>query len=301
MPTRWEDLVEHQRGVLSRRQALLGGMTRSEWAWGVSSGRWQRVLPGVVLMHTGAATDEERLWAAWASAGPGAALAGDAALVRHGFAVKDLRRYDVAVPLGRRLSTRRFRDGGTVVPRRLSQAERPAAEVDGLPTTTREIALLLASEWAPSDRAAEWRLAACVQQGLVQPGAVREALPELAALTRAPLIATVLQDVEKGAQATSELEFLRFCRQFGLPEPDQLQVLVRAGGTRYLDARYHRQRVTVEVDGAHHRDADQWHADAMRSLHLLVALPGERVIRLTTSMLRHDGPEVAELLRQVLA
>ncbi len=74
---------------------------------------------------------------------------------------------------------------------------------------------------------------------------------------------------------------------------------MRAGGTRYVDARYRRQHVSVELDGAHHREAGQWEAD-LRGLRVLLAQPGERVVRLTPGMLRHQGEEVARLLRELL-
>ena len=120
-------------------------------------------------------------------------------------------------------------------------------------------------------------------------------------LRRRTLIAVVLDDVELGAHAGSELAFLRFCRAHGLPRPDELQVRVRSGAaTHYLDARYRRQRVTVEVDGAHHREVATWEADALRTLRVAAAMPGERLVRLTPGLMRYDGDEVAELLRRIL-
>jgi very-short-patch-repair endonuclease len=116
-------------------------------------------------------------------------------------------------------------------------------------------------------------------------------------------IERVLDDVSFGAHAASELEFLQFLRSHGLPEPDRLQVLVRTGtGKRYLDGRYDRLRVSVEVDGAHHMEVAQWDADALRSLELAVVRrgSGETVIRLTMGNLRYDGQKVAGHLRQLL-
>ena len=160
---------------------------------------------------------------------------------------------------------------------------------------------LHAAAWAKDDRAAEWRLAAAVQRRLTAVPLLRLALAEQPRLPRRALIRVVLDDVELGAHAGTELAYLRFCRRHRLPLPDELQVRVRAGGsTSYLDARYRRQRVTVELDGAHHREVGQWEADALRSLRLVAELPGERVIRLTGAMMRHDGADVAPLLRAIL-
>jgi hypothetical protein len=168
--------------------------------------------------------------------------------------------------------------------------------------TTPHAAVLHAAAWATSDRDAEWRVAASVQKGITAAGLLRSTLAEMPTLRRRALIRSVLYDVEFGAHAGSELQFLRFCRAYELPRPDELQVRVRSGkATHYLDVRYRRQQTTVELDGAHHRDVATWEADALRSLRLASAMPGERVLRLTPGMLRHDGAEVAALLRSILS
>ena len=129
---------------------------------------------------------------------------------------------------------------------------------------------------------------------------LRDVLAQMPALKRRALVLAVLDDVELGAHAGSELQFLRFCRKHALPLPDDLQLRVRAGSTHYLDARYRRQRVAVEVDGAHHREAATWEADLLRTLRLTAAMSGDRLVRLTPGMMRHDGPEVAAHLRTLL-
>jgi hypothetical protein len=297
---RWQEQLAAQDGVLARHQALAGGMSPKEWRWRLSSGRWQRLAPGVVVAHTGAPSARELAWAACLYAGPQAALSGDGALRARGLTGPLRTTFDVVVPAAQRVLP--FTVGGRtpVVVHRCGVLSARRQSLRGLPTVDAHLATLHAAAWAPDDRAAEWRVAACVQQRLTAVPLLRKALRELPRLRRRGLVAVVLDDVELGAHAGSELAFLRFCRSHGLPLPDELQVRVRAGGTRYLDARYRRQRVTVELDGAHHRDAAQWEADALRSLHLAVALPGERIVRLTPGMLRHQGPEVARLLRALL-
>ena len=59
--------------------------------------------------------------------------------------------------------------------------------------------------------------------------------------------------------------------------------------------------MTVEVDGAHHRDVETWESDALRTLRVAAAMPGEQVLRLTPGLMRHDRAEVAKLLRAILA
>jgi hypothetical protein len=191
---------------------------------------------------------------------------------------------------------------GNVVVHRVRKPERWVRELRSLPVVSTHAATLPAAAWARTDRAAEWRVAAAVQRRVTAVPLLRETLTQMPRLKRHALVLVVLDDVELGAHAGTELQYLRFCRTHGLPRPDELQVRLRSGAsTHYLDARYRRQRVTVEVDGSHHRDVEAWEADALRTLRVTAALPGERVVRLTGGLMRHDGLEVAELLRVILA
>jgi very-short-patch-repair endonuclease len=139
-------------------------------------------------------------------------------------------------------------------------------------------------------------------QRLVTVQAIRGVLDQMPRLRRRALVQAVLSDVASGAQAQSELDFLRLVRRNGLPRPDRLQRLVRAGGKRYLDAWWELQRVAVEIDGAHHLDVGQWGADALRGNDVVVAEQHDRVLllRFTTGNLRHDELHVVRQLRSVL-
>jgi hypothetical protein len=303
METTWQERLHRQEGVIARHQAVSGGMSRHEWAWKLERGVWQRAVPGVAIAHSGGTTERERAWAAVLHAGKGAALSGDAALRLLGLAAVQDKAIDVVVPrarhiVGDRLETHEVRE---IVVHRVLRPERWVREFRALPVTSAHAAVLHAAAWADSDRAAEWRVAAAVQKRITSVPSLRAVLAQMPTLKRRALVAAVLDDVELGAHAGSELQYLRFCRLHGLPRPDELQVKVRSGAVHYLDARYRRQKVTVELDGAHHREVATWEADALRTLRVVAALPGERVVRLTPGMLRHDGPEVAQHLRTLLA
>lgn len=300
----WKQYLARQDGVIARHQALTGGMSRHEWAWKLERGVWQRALPGVAIAHSGGTSERERAWAAVLHAGTDALLSGDTALRLAGFGAAKGRDLDVVVPTGRNVAgtTLLTEDKHEVVVHRVVRPDRWGRELRALPVMTAHAAVLQAASWAESDRAAEWRIAAAVQRRVTAVPLLREALLEMPRLKRRALVAVVLDDVELGAHAGSELQFLRFCREHRLTLPDELQVRVRTGRkTHYLDARYRRQRVSVEVDGAHHRDVETWEADALRTLRVAAAVPGEQVLRLTPWLMRHDGDEVAELLRVILA
>lgn len=296
----WRDCMAVQDGVLARWQALAGGMTPEAWEWKLASGRWRRALPGVALTHTGEPSGRQRAWAACLHGGHGSAVSGDAALRLRGMKGDLGTALDLVVPAARQVrAAALFREEPFRV-RRTNVAEGARAAIAGLPVLDAHHAVLHAAAWARSDRAAEWRIAAAVQQRLTAPTRLRAVLATMPRLHRRALVRVVLDDVELGAHAGSELAYLRFCRRHGLPVPDALQVRVRAGGMAYLDGRYVRQRVSLELDGTHHMAVGQWEADALRSLRLAVALPGERQVRLTMGNLRHDGAEVAALLHVLL-
>ena len=303
---RWQDLVDEQDGVLTRQQALHGGVSEDQWQWRLDSHRWQPLVPGVVVTHTGPVPLRQVCWAAVLVAGPGACLSGDAALAELGLGVGPLRVVHVAVPYGRSVTPRLLRPAGgspvRVQPRRVSRLEDLRHPARRPPTVRAAAAVLHAAAWAPSDRAAEWRVAASVQQRLVHPHDLRAALGALPRLPRRQLVAAVLDDVEQGAHAASELDFLRFLRGHALPPPDRLQQPVRLSGLRYLDAWWERQRVAAELDGAHHRSVAAWEDDVLRANDVVVAgrPEGTVLLRFTPGNLRHDAARVAAQLRAVL-
>lgn len=302
----WQDLAAEQDGVLTRQQALHGGLSEDQWQWRLDSQRWRPLLPGIVITHTGTATPHQRSWAAVLVGGDRACLSGDAALERLGFRLGALSALHVAVPDGRSLQRRVITGGGgppvRVLPREVVRLDRLRHPTRTPPTVRVAPGVLHAAAWAASDRAAEWRVAAAVQQRLVLPSELRRALADMPSLHRRRLISTVLDDVEQGAHAASELDFLRFLRRHALPAPDRLQRPVRASGLRYLDAWWERQRVAAELDGAHHRSVEAWEDDVLRANDVIVAgrHDGTVLLRFTTGNLRHDAVRVAAQLAAAL-
>lgn len=297
----WQRIAAEQDSVLARRQALTFGMTPTLWDSRLATRQWRSAGRGVAFTHSGTPTEQQWRWAAVLAGGPRAALSGDVALIEHGVKRVRLETFDVAVPGGVHLSS--SLTGKTPLTlHRVTALPSLLQRAGDLPLVTPHAAALHAAAWAPDDRAAELRLTLAVQQRLTAVPLLRSTLELLPAMPRRALVRCVLDDLELGAHALSELDFLRFCRKHRVPEPDELQVRVRAGGTRYLDGRYIKQRVSVEVDGAYHFWAETWTADALRSLQLAVATrgSGEQLIRVTTTMLRHDADVTAELLRTLL-
>ena len=298
----WRLVAEEQDGVLSRRQARSSGLTEDQWQWRLDAERWQPLLRGVVVTHTGPVTPRQQLWAAVLACGDGACLSGDAALTSLGMPLGELGVLHVAVPEDRVVVSRVLPTSVRVVPRRVRGLDRWRHPARLPPTVRVEAAVLHAAAWASTDRAAEWRIAAAVQQRRVAVADLRLALGAVPQLHRRALVSTVLDDVELGAHAASELDFLRFLRRWRLPAPDRLQRPVRLGRLRYLDAWWERQRVGAELDGAHHRSVAEWESDLLRANDVAVGgrHAGTTLLRFTTGNLRHDGQRVAAQLAALL-
>ena len=202
--------------MIARWQALDGGLSSHAWDYRIEHA-WQSVSPGVAVAHTGELTDRERAWAAVLHAGKDAALSGDVALAELDFKVGGSRGLwgkpdvDVAVPVGRNVAGAAQQGGVSVLIHRVTNLGLwvPTHHRD-VPMVSAHAAVLHACAWAPTAQAGEWRLAAAVQQRLTAVPLLRSALARMPKLPRRALIREVLDDVELGAHAASELAFLRF-------------------------------------------------------------------------------------------
>jgi hypothetical protein len=304
-PASWRQLLADQNDVISRVQARRGGLSEDQWQWRLDTGRWQSVLHGVAVAHSGEVTDRQRAWAAVLYAGEGARLSADAALIELGMRLPTPR--EIHVVSSREVAPQVFahapnEDGVRLRSHRAQRLTEWAHPVRQPPLLRLPVAALHAAAWASSDRAAEWRLAAVVQQRLARVTDLRAPLEQIPRLPRRALVREVLDDIEFGAHAASELDFLRFLRLHRLPMPDRLQRPVRAGKLRYLDAWWETQRVNAEMDGAHHRTVGSWDDDALRGNDVVLVERHDRILllRFTRGNLRHDGERVAAQLREAL-
>ncbi len=127
-----------------------------------------------------------------------------------------------------------------------------------------EWAALHAAAWATSDRAATTLLAMAVQQRITTAERIRPLLGEVPHLRRSQTIRRVIDDIAGGAQALSEIDFARLCRQHGIPEPTRQASRRGPGGRIYLDALWPEYGVSVEVDGFQHGQGEATIDDALR-------------------------------------
>ncbi|PZG14145.1 hypothetical protein C1I95_22345 [Micromonospora craterilacus] len=295
-------LAFEQAGVLTTAQAhtvLTDGAVRGL----VRSGRWRSISRGLLLIGNGRLTRDQQLWVAVLAAGEGAVLAGATAATEAG--VRGLRPepLHVLVPAARRAGRTSLRrlpiDMAAVVVHRTAVLPAEHLQVGRPPRTTTPRALVDAAGWASSVRQAQEVLAAGCQQRRVLPEELAAVLDLLPRAPRRGLIRQTIDDIAGGAQALSEIDFVRVCRRAGLPPPDlQERRTDAAGRTRWLDAYWRAWRVHVEIDGAHHMDVRQWAADMRRQNDVWTT--GDRILRFPAWLVRAYPDEVADTVRRAL-
>ena len=163
-------------------------------------------------------------------------------------------------------------------------------------------ALLRASASLDEPRPACAIAVAAVQQRVVTPQEIRAGLDRSPRLSRRQLLGLTVADIEQGADALSEIDFVKLCRCHGLPLP--VQQLVRPqpdGRRRYLDASWRRadgRLVVAEVDGALHLSQRRWWADQLRQNELTIG--DAMVLRYPSVVVRTEPGVVADQLRRAL-
>ncbi len=297
-----EWLTFEQAGVVTTAQAsrlLTEGTVRGH----VRSGRWRSICRGILLTGNGRLTRDQQLWVAVLAAGPGAVLAGVTAAAESG--VRGLRPapLHVLVPATRRaartLPRRLPIDMPGVVVHRTSVLPDDHRQLARPPRTTTARALVDAAGWAARDEEAQALLAAGCQQRRVRPEDLSAVLEVLPRAPRRQLIRRAVDDITGGAQALSEIDFVRLCRRHRLPAPKlQERRVDTAGRVRWLDAYWPEWRLHVEIDGAHHMDVRQWTADMRRQNDIWTS--GDRILRFPAWLVRARPDEVADALRRAL-
>ena len=281
---RFERLVElasRQGEVVSLEQLHACGVTRGEFRAQLAARRWRRVGRQSMALHTGPLLTEGLHWAAVFEAGPRAHLDGASALLAHGLVGFDTPRTRVSVPRGARIRRRRTSYLDIRETRRFDPED---VCPSGVPRTRPAVAAIRGALWARTDREASLLVTMCVQQGLCTVEDLGIQLMRIKRDKRRQLLADLVIDLAGGIRSLTELDFVRGCRERGLPEPDK-QVLRKVGDNRYyLDFHFEEYAVTVEIDGIQHGWAAHAIADAQR--HNVVALQRGVVLRLPVLGLR---------------
>lgn len=288
-----DHLLFRQHHVISRRQALKH-LSRSAIEHRLVSGRWQRPHRSVYVAMTGPLGVPQRRWmAVLATRGPLASFSALEVLGLKGYS----KRYTEVLITSNRKVTAELPD--TVVRRSASLTGQDVA-VQGLPPSTLAARSLVdAAQWARDDAEAYAVVAAGFQQRLVTGDEMLAVLARLKGVRRESLIRDAVEGARGGSHSISELDFLRLCRNHGLPVPSRQVVrLDGRGRKRYRDALFEEYGIHVEIDGSQHMEVRAWSADMLQ--HNEIAISGHRLLRFTAWQLRRDPDSVARQLRAAL-
>lgn len=291
----WKHVLELQHGVAHRSDIPVEFIRDVERD--VIRGTWQRASRDVVVNHNGPLTAEQKLWVVVKAAPRLSALAGRTAIQLSGMKGFESDRIYVTVPCG--YSMPRLGDLEPIVhySRYLDLRDvNPAAE----PRRMRPArALLDAAAWADTDRQARAILLAGVQQRLVRPEHLNEALPRRGPCLRHALIEETIADAEGGIASVPERDFDEVRRHWGLPTPTRQRVVKRQSGRFYLDVDWEEFDIAAEIDGMPHLTVSNWDADLDRMNE--IAINHRTLLRFTSYAVRHRKSAVGGMLHRALS
>jgi very-short-patch-repair endonuclease len=266
-------VARRQHGVISRRQALAGGLSDEAVEAHLRACRWRTVFRGVYATFNGPLPRTSLLWAAVLRAGPGAVLSHETAAELLGLGPTGDGRIHISVPARRTPHP----IPGVVIHRcaRVGRSRHPTRT----PPQTRieETVVDLTQAARTIEEALGW-LARAIGARLTTPARLSAAFAGRPRLRwRRPLHSAV-EDVAQGCQSLPELTYLNTVeRAHGLPTAHRQRRRERPGGSYYDDLSYERYRTLVELDGrAAHPSHARWR-DMRRDNAAVVA--GRHVLR----------------------
>jgi hypothetical protein len=271
----------------------------------VNARRWIPLGPTVVVLHRGPLVLRARRFAALLHCGDRAALSAWSALDEWGLVGWQRDATHVIVSRGCAPPPLPVEFGTVQVHESRRHSPEDVAIHGGLSLHVPPRAAVDAGAWSTSPRSACGILAAVVQQGLTTPDRLTSTLDEVGKVARLRLMRATVADLAGGSQALSEIDFMRFCRRRGLPEPRQQRVRRDSRGRRrYLDVEWrlaNGKRLWVEIDGIGHMEAARWYDDLLRAAEIQAAPDGgDAPVRLPAAACRADPDRVEAILRSLL-
>ena len=252
--------AEEHDGILSRARLRELGIDRNMVRREIGAERWASHGNQTVAMHTGALSELARRWnAVWEIGASVAALDGVTALHHAGMSGFD----EQTVHLSVKHTVEVEGVEGVKVHKVIRRVD---AELvgSGIPRTRPAIAAVRAAHWAVSDRQAALLLVMPVQQRLCSGAHLLDAVALIPGRNRRKFIHVVAHDVADGAHSLAELDFVKACRERGLPEPTRQEIRRLPNGAAYLDVWWEEAALAVEVDGTGHLRGLQMVDDDLR-------------------------------------
>ncbi|MDX8032478.1 hypothetical protein SK803_19880 [Lentzea sp. BCCO 10_0856] len=250
-------------------------------------GPWQRMHPGVVLLHNGPPTRNQQLTAALLRAGPGAVVTGAEACRRHGLPARGPEIH-VLIP-------GTARGSGTLILERASPMP-PASTVDGFPLVSADRAVVDACRQLRSPDDATALIAAAIQKGRSTPESLRAEATTNRYGTK--LVRAVLKELGR-AESVAERDARRLSRKIRLTTQHWNATIANAHGVIIgrPDAWFDDVGLAWEIDSKafHYGPRDYERTLARNSRY---AAAGILVVQTLPTRLRDHPEQVARELKK---
>lgn len=255
VPRACVELAHSQDGVISRKQALGGGMSADTIEGLLRTGRWRTLRRGVYLVFMGNPSRNANFWAALHRAGSDAVLSHQTAAEL--FKLTDGRSSSIHITISdkRRIGT----PAGVVIhhSNRLAYAVHPSLQP---PRTRIEETVLDLVETARTFDTAFGLVSAACQRRLTTSARLADAMTIRTKVRWRDELTEALGAIGGGAQSVLEYRYVRRVeRPHGLPTASRQAKLVEGARNRYLDNLYDDYGLCVELDGQQaHPDDRRW-------------------------------------------
>lgn len=290
-----------QAGVMTRQAAAVT-FGPSRVCAQLAAHRWQAPTPRVIVLHNGPLTQDQLMWSALMSGPPGTLLHGLSAAQYDGLRGMTPDQLTVVVPghsrnCSDRLSELADRWGIGV---RWSTMLGPEdVNPMSVPPRTR---LPRALVDAASDRVAKRRarviLLAGVQQRLLRPAALSDALSRRGRCRNRAVIAESILDAAGGIESLPEGDFNAIRCRLRLPEPQRQRILQRPDGRYFLDNDWPEFGVRAEIHGIPHYEIQDWDNDLLRQND--ISIEGGGLLLFSSYATRHLPDQVGDQLLRML-
>lgn len=273
------------------------GVTRSQRRHHVEAERWRSVPNRGIVVDRGP-LDPTNAWrAALAEVASSARLGGVTALQASG--VTGLA--DTAIHVWVTKSTRKGLP--VAAPNVVLHESRRWDDTDatsvGIPRAKPAVAAVQAALWSRTIREASLMLVLPVQQRVVHAEHLIEVFDRVRRHEFRTVLRQVLVDIGVGSHSMNELDFVRMCRAHGIPAPAQQVVRRGPDGRIYLDCRWDRHGISLEIQGAGHGQLLNALDDDLRLLGL--ATDGDVALSVSVLTLRVDAARWFRRFGELLA
>jgi hypothetical protein len=263
--------------------------------------RWQAPLPHIVVLHNGPLTDVQRVWTSLLAAPPGSVVGGLSAASLDGLKGFSDDALTIVAPGSSRNHTARIVQS-TEWPSRMRWSTKLGpedADRESTPPRTRlPRSIVDAGSERVSVRRSRVLVLAAVQQRLVAPPALWDALSRRGRCRNRAAIAEAIVDAAGGIESLPEAEYNRLLTERRLPQPARQTAVRRGDGRYFLDNEWSAYRARAEIHGIPHLSVANWDRDLLRQNEITLAR-GNLLI-FSSYAIRHEPRRVGEQTEALL-